>query len=418
MTDAGRTGAERRPLAEWLERIGTEHPRDVLAGLERVARVAHCAGVAPPAPRNVIVAGTNGKGSTCVFLEQLLLAAGDSVGTTLSPHLARFNERVRVDGREATDAALVEAFEAVERARGDTPLSYFEFAILAALRLFRTRRVDTAVLEVGLGGRLDATNVVDADVAVIVSVGLDHQEYLGDTREAIAAEKAGVLRADRPVVYGEPDVPEAVQAHARALGAPLFAYGRDYHDAVDARGWTVRLADGRTVHTETPPRVPACNAATAVQAWALLDPGFDPDAVEGACLRASVPGRLEHVRAEGRRWVLDTAHNPQAARFLAAHLPSRIGCAVLGMLGDKDAPGVVGPLLPRVAHWIVTDNRVPRGLCAADLRGRLEGMVTPRVISDPDAALTAARSTTGANDAILVCGSFDLVARARARLNC
>ncbi|MDE0350548.1 MAG: bifunctional folylpolyglutamate synthase/dihydrofolate synthase [Gammaproteobacteria bacterium] len=410
--------AERSPLAEWLERIGTEHPRDVLAGLERVARVARCAGVTPPAPRNVIVAGTNGKGSTCVFLEQLLLAAGDSVGTTLSPHLARFNERVRVDGGEATDEALVAAFEAVERARGDTPLSYFEFAILAALRLFRTRRVHTAVLEVGLGGRLDATNVVDADVAVIVSVGLDHQEYLGDTREAIAAEKAGVLRAGRPVVYGEPDVPRAVQARAQALGAPLFAYGHDYDETVDAHGWTVRLADGRSVRTDTPPRIPACNAATAVQAWALLDPGFDPTAVESACLRAAVPGRLEHVRAEGRRWLLDTAHNPHAARFLARHLPSRVACGVLGMLEDKDAPGVVGPLLPRVARWIVTDNRLPRGLPATALRRRLEGVVTPRAIPDPDAALEAARSTTGANDVILVCGSFDLVTRARARLNC
>lgn len=406
------------PLADWLERIGTEHPRDVLAGLERVAGVARRAGVTPPAPRNVIVAGTNGKGSTCVFLEQLLLAAGDSVGTTLSPHLARFNERVRVDGREAADENIVGAFEAIERARGDTALSYFEFAILAALRIFRTRPVDTAVLEVGLGGRLDATNVVDADIAVIVSVDLDHQEYLGNTREAIAAEKAGVLRPGRPVVYGEPDVPEAVHARARALGAPLFVYGRDYDDTVDASGWTVRLAGGRTVHSATTPRVPSCNAATALQAWALLDSEFDAAAVAAACRGAVVPGRLERVRAEGRRWMLDTAHNPHAARFLAAHLPARIDCAILGMLDDKDACGVVGPLLPRVARWIVTDNRLPRGLPASALRGRLEGVVTPSVIPDPDAALTAARSTTGPNDVILVCGSFDLVARARARLNC
>ena len=410
--------AEPGPLAEWLERIGTEHPRDVLQGLERVARVARRAGVTRPAPRNVIVAGTNGKGSTCVFLEHLLLAAGDSVGTTLSPHLARFNERVRVDGREATDAALVAAFEAIERARGHTALSYFEFAILAALHVFRSRRTDTAVLEVGLGGRLDATNVVDADVAVIVSVGLDHQEYLGDTREAIAAEKAGVLRAGRPVVYGEPDVPEAVRSRARALGAPLFAYGRDYDDTVDARGWTVRLAGGRTVQVDTRPRVPSCNAATALQAWALMNPEFDAAAVAAACRGAVVPGRLETVRAEGRRWVLDTAHNPHAARFLAGHLPARVACAVLGMLEDKDAPGVVGPLLARVGQWIVTDNRLPRGLPADDLRRRLESVVTPRVIPDPDAALEAARSITGPNDVILLCGSFDLVARARARLNC
>ena len=405
-------------LAAWLERIGVEHPRGLLDGLERVARVAGRAGVNPPAPRSVIVAGTNGKGSTSVFLEQLLLAGGDTVGTTLSPHLARFNERVRIDGAEATDRELASAFESIERARGDTALNYFEYAILAALRTFRTRGVDTAVLEVGLGGRLDATNVVDADVAVIVSVGLDHQEYLGDTREAIAAEKAGVLRTGRPIVYGERDVPDAVRSRARALGAPLFAYGRDYAETVDAQGWTVRLAGGRTVRTATPPKIPACNAATAVQALALLDPDFDAAAVEAACRRAAVPGRLETVRADGRRWLLDTAHNAHAASFVAPRLPDRIGCAVLAMLEDKDPSGVVAPLLPRVAQWIVTDNRLPRGLSAEALTTRLEGILSPTVVAEPEAALDAARSTTRANDVILVYGSFDLVAYARARLIC
>ena len=405
-------------LAAWLERIGVEHPRGVLDGLERVARVAGRAGVNPPAPRSVIVAGTNGKGSTSVFLEQLLLAGGDTVGTTLSPHLARFNERVRIDGAEAADRELTAAFESIERARGDTALNYFEYAILAALRIFRTRGVDTAVLEVGLGGRLDATNVVDADVAVIVSVGLDHQQYLGDTREAIAREKAGVLRAGRPVVYGERDVPDAVRARARALGAPLFVYGRDYAETVDARGWSVRLAGGRAVRAAAPPRIPTCNAATAVQALALLDPNFDAAAVEAACRRAVVPGRLETVRAAGRRWLLDTAHNAHAASFVAPRLPDRIGCAVLAMLEDKDPPGVVAPLLPRVAQWIVTDNRMPRGLSAERLGARLEGVLSPTVVAGPEAALDAARSTTRANDVILVCGSFDLVACARARLVC
>ena len=404
-------------LADWLARIGVEHPRGVLKGFARVAEVAERAGVNPPAPRNFIVAGTNGKGSTCVFLEQLLLATGRSVGTTLSPHLARFNERVRIDGVDATDAALVAAFEAVERARGDTALSYFEYAILAALHAFRSRGVDTTVLEVGLGGRLDATNVVDADVAVIVTVDLDHQEYLGDTREAIAAEKAGVLRPGRPVVFGEADVPRAVRARADALGAPLFVYGRDYGETLDANGWSVRLADGRTVRAQTAPRVPPANAATALQALALMDRDFDEAAVETACRRAVLPGRLETVQAEGRRWLLDTAHNPHAARFLAERLPPRVACAVLAMLEDKDAPGVVAPLLSRVERWIATDNGLPRGLSGEALRARLDDVADPAVVADPDAALEVARAATAVNDVILVCGSFDLVARARARLH-
>ena len=314
----------------------------MLDGLERVARVAGRAGANPPAPRSVIVAGTNGKGSTSVFLEQLLLAGGDTVGTTLSPHLVRFNERVRIDGAEATDQELASAFESIERARGDSALNYFEYAILARCEPSDPGR-DTAVLEVGLGGRLDATNVVDADVAVIVSVGLDHQQYLGDTREAIAAEKAGVLRTGRPIVYGERDVPDAVRSRAGALGAPLFVYGRDYAETVDARGWTVRLAGGRTVRTASPPQVPTCNAATAVQTLALLDPDFDAAAVEAACRRAAVPGRLETVHAAGRHCCSIRRQRPRGG--LRAHPCGPHRCAVLRMLGTRPARRR-GPLLP------------------------------------------------------------------------
>ena len=405
-------------LADWLARIGVEHPRGVLGGFDGVAEVAERAGVNPPAPRNFIVAGTNGKGSTCVFLEQLLLAMGCSVGTTLSPHLARFNERVRIDGVEAADQTLVAAFEAVERARGDTVLTYFEYAILAALHTFRAGGVDATVLEVGLGGRLDATNVVDADVAVIVTVDLDHQEFLGDTREAIAAEKAGVMRPGRPVVFGEADVPRAVRDRARALGAPLFAYGTDYDATLGGDGWTVHLADGRSASAAARPRVPSSNAATAVQALALAEPDLDLAIVDTACRRAALPGRFETVVSDGRRWLLDTAHNPHAARFLASRLPGPVACAVLSMLEDKDPAGVVTPLLPCVGRWIVTDNGLPRGLSGEVLGTRLEGVVPAVVVADPDAALDAARATTGTNDVILVCGSFDLVARARARLHC
>ena len=308
-------------LADWLKRLGVEHPKGVLDGLDRVAEVAARANVNPPAPRNFIVAGTNGKGTTCLFLERLLLAAGHTTGTTLSPHLTRFNERIRVNGSEADDATIVAAFEAVERARNATRLNYFEYAVLAALATFRAAPMDAAVLEVGLGGRLDATNVVDAEVAVIVSIGLDHQRYLGDTREAIGAEKAGVMRPGRPVVFGAPNPPASVRRRAAELDAPFFQYGRDFRQSTQDGAWRVELADGRVVSTPTPPRLPAANAATALQAFALLEPDFDDTVVEAACRLAFAPGRLETVHAHERRWLLDVGHNADAAAFLACHLP-------------------------------------------------------------------------------------------------
>lgn len=404
-------------LADWLERLGVEHPKGVLDGLDRVAEVAARANVNPPAPRNVIVAGTNGKGTTCLFLERLLLAAGHATGTTLSPHLTRFNERIRVNGSEAEDATIVAAFEAVERARGATRLNYFEYAVLAALATFRAERVDAAVLEVGLGGRLDATNVVAADVAVIVSIGLDHQRYLGNTREAIGAEKAGVMRPGRPVVFGAPDPPASVQRRAAELEAPFLCYGRDFRQTRRGDSWCVELADGSVVAARTPPRIPAANAATALQAFALIEPDFDDTVVEAACRSAFAPGRLETVHARGRRWLLDVGHNADAAAFLADHMPEPAACAIIGMLEDKDCAAVAAALAPHVRHWVATDNHMARGLPAAALAKRI-GAVAPRVEADLNAALDAAVATTGRNDVILVCGSFDVVARVRARLNC
>ena len=404
-------------LAAWLARIGVEHPRGMLDGLERVADVAARASVNPPAPRNCIVAGTNGKGSTCLFLEQLLLASGHSVGTTLSPHLHRFNERIRLDGREADDAAIAAAFAAIERARGNTPLNYFEYAVLAAMQAFRWRGVDAAVLEVGLGGRLDATNVVDADVAVIVSIGLDHQAYLGDTCEAIGAEKAGVMRERRPVVLGAPEMPRSVRARAERLLAPAIQYGQDFSQRTVAGGWRAELADGRVVRTDLAPRIPAVNAATALQAFALIQPQFDDGVVATACRNAFAPGRAEALRRRGRRWLLDVGHNAHAAAFLAARLEAPVQCAIVGMLEDKDHAAVAAALAPRVRNWIATDNRMRRGLPAAELAARM-AEVAPRAIPCLGDAMAAALATTQDNDVILAVGSFDLVARVRAQLLC
>ena len=401
-------------LAAWLERIGVEHPKTVARGLRPVAGVAARAEVNPPAPVNFVVAGTNGKGSVAVFLEQLLLASGRSVGTTLSPHLVRFNERIRVDGEEVEDDEIVGAFEHVESARCGVALTYFEYAILAAFRVFRDRNVDAAVLEVGLGGRLDAVNIVDSDVAVITSIGLDHQDYLGPDLEAIGAEKAGVMRPGRPVIFGARDVPDSVRERAAALKAPLIRSGVDFRVVDDECGWGIELLGGRRIEVEERPRVASDNAAAAVQAFAMIDANFEPAVVGKACRQATIPGRHERVDGLGRRWILDVAHNPAAARFLREHLDKRVACAILGMLEDKDHAGVVAALSDCVDRWVLTDNAASRGLSAGNLgeRLRVQHVRHPRMGD----AIECALSTTEANDVILVLGSFDTVARARQEL--
>ena len=401
-------------LAGWLDRIGVEHPKTVVRGIGHVAEVAERADLNPPAPVNFVVAGTNGKGSTAVFLEQLLRASGRTVGTTLSPHLVRFNERIRVNGEEIEDDEIVAAFEVVESARRGVALTYFEYAILAAFRVFRARDVDTSVLEVGLGGRLDAVNVVDSDVAIITSIGLDHQDYLGSDVEAIGAEKAGVMRPGRPVIFGAGQPPNSVRDRAAQLEAPLVRNGVDYRHSADEYGFRVELFNGRRIRVGERPRVAADNAAAALQAFAMIEPDFAPAALAEACRLATIPGRLERVDACGRRWILDVAHNPHAALFLRENVDARIACAILGMLEDKDQAGVAAALADRVDRWVLTDNAAPRGLSAEELgeRLRVRHARQPRMRD----AMARALSTTKANDVILVFGSFDTVARARQEL--
>ena len=402
-------------LAGWLDRIGVEHPKTVVRGIGHVKQVAARANLNPPAPLNFVVAGTNGKGSTAVFLEQLLRASGRRVGTTLSPHLARFNERIRVDGDEVEDDEIAAAFEVVEKARGGVPLTYFEYAILAALRVFRTREVEATVLEVGLGGRLDAVNIVDADVAIITSIGLDHQDYLGTDLESIGAEKAGIMRLNRPVIFGAREAaPNSVRDRAAELGAPFIMNGVDYRHVADACGWRMELRDGRRVRIRECPRVAADDAAAALQAFAMIEPDFDCGVVALACREASIPGRLERIEACGRRWILDVAHNPHAAWFLRENIEGRVACAIVGMLEDKDHDGVANALAGLVPRWVLTDNTAPRGLRARELAERLPfGHVLKPLMPD---AIAHALSTTEANDVILVFGSFDTVARARQEL--
>jgi len=373
-----------------------------------------------------IVTGTNGKGSTCALLESMLVAAGYRTGLYTSPHLTSYNERVRIDGSPAADEALVAAFNAVEDARGDVPLTYFEHGTLAAFWLFARADLAAAVLEVGLGGRLDAVNVIDADVAIVTSVDLDHMDYLGPTREDIGREKAGIFRAGRPVVCGEPNPPAALLAHARVLGAPLSLIGRDYGFTAGEGQWDYWGPGVRRhglPHPALRGAIQLVNAATAITALDLLHDRLhvSAGALRTGLVSVELAGRFQVL--PGRPTiVLDVAHNPHAARVFAAALgtmgfhPRTI--AVFGMLADKDIGGVVAAMIPRVDRWHVATLPPPRGASAASVRDALAaaGVASEdvRTFDDVASAYRAARGEADEADRIAVFGSFLTVAAALA----
>ena len=405
-------------LATWLTRIGVEHPRGVLRGLDGVRDVARRLGIESPAATNIVVAGTNGKGSTVAFAERLLLAGGNTVGTTTSPHLHVFNERIRVNGENAGDAAIVAAFEAVEAARGDIGLSYFEYAVLAALHVIHAAQVDCAVLEVGLGGRLDAVNAVDADVAVITNIGLDHQEYLGTTREAIGREKAGILRAAKPLVIGEPKPPASVLRLADELAAPVFLAGRDFGYA-DGNLWLETKAGRLTFAYPDHAAIHPANAATALAATHLAGGVLNERVVADAALCAANAGRFEVLQRGSRTWVLDVAHNADGAAFFAEQVRTRFAdrladrhvTAIVASLQDKDVVGIVAALKAVVFEFAFADTLSARGQSAPSMRAAIgDANAFAGTLEDAMAHLSRA---DGGNGVILVCGSFDVVERAR-----
>ena len=358
------------PLQHWLDRISRQHPATIEMGLDRVRAVAGRMGLHAPARRTLVVAGTNGKGSTVAFADAIARAAGLRVGTYTSPHLLRYNERVRIDGAEASDAALVAGFEAVEAARGETTLTYFEYATLCALWLFQREALDLAVLEVGLGGRLDAVNIVDGDAAIITTVDLDHQDWLGGDVEAIGFEKAGIARAWKPLVLGDDDPPASVLRHAYALGAPAWRIASDFFaERIDDATWR-----WREVGFEMTLPVPALdapvqlrNAACAIAALRALDLDIGEHAYARGVANARLDGRLQRFVREGVDILVDVGHNPQAARALSAWLqaqPPRRTLAVYAALADKDVAGVVDALAGQIDDWHIA------GLAAAGPRGQ------------------------------------------------
>ena len=414
-----------RSLADWLAYLEQLHPTAIDMGLDRVRAVAARMAMTRPAPLVVTVTGTNGKGSTCAFIASLLNAQGLKVGSYSSPHLLRYNERVLLSGREASDAELCEAFAVVEAARGEISLTYFEMGTLAAFWLFERAGLDAVVLEVGLGGRLDAVNIVDADLAVITNIGLDHADWLGNSRESVAYEKAGILREGKPALCGDLDPPQPLLDHANSLSAPLLLRGRDFDLAMGARDWHWRGVDaaGAPLELHGLPllTLPMENAALALQAYAMLGLPWDPARLARALLQTRVVGRLDsrQVLWNGRRiaLLLDVGHNPHAAAFLAQRLEQRpvVGTrrAVFGLLADKDLTGVLDALAPSISDWAVAPLPTPRTQSATQLaQALLERGASVSEYATIEQALDAQCARAESVDEILVFGSFYCVAAA------
>ncbi|MHA6494474.1 bifunctional tetrahydrofolate synthase/dihydrofolate synthase [Pseudomonas borbori] len=414
-----------RSLADWLAYLEHLHPTTIEMGLERCRAVAQRLGLGKPAPRVITVTGTNGKGSTCAFLAELLREQGLQVGVYSSPHLLRYNERVQVAGREASDDELCEAFCAVEAARADTSLTYFEMGTLAAFWLFQRAALDVVVLEVGLGGRLDAVNLIDADLALVTSIGLDHAEWLGDTRESVAYEKAGIFRPGLPALCGDLDPPLPLLEQVALLDSPLFLRGRDYDLSIseNAWHWYGLSADGQVLRLDALPLLdlPMENAALAIQAYALLGLPWRQESIVEALRRTRVTGRLDRrqINWHGKQLtlLLDVGHNPHAADFLAQRLASRVipgrRLAVFGLLADKDLAGVLQPLLSEVAEWAVAPLLTSRTRSAAELLVHLQNKrAQASAHVSVLAALEAQCERASADDEILLFGSFYCVAEA------
>ncbi|MFA0810639.1 bifunctional tetrahydrofolate synthase/dihydrofolate synthase [Microbulbifer epialgicus] len=404
-------------LQDWLSRLEQLHPTEIELGLERVSSVAATLGVQKPAPTVITVAGTNGKGSCVATMEALLCAAGHSVGAYSSPHLLRFNERVRVNGVEISDLELVRAFEAVETARGEISLTYFEFSTLAALWLYERAGVEFALLEVGLGGRLDAVNLVDADLAIITSVAIDHEDWLGSDREVIGREKAGVLRPGAPFVCADKNPPQSVLSAAEKQANSSYFIGRDF-SLIESEG-EEKYQFGDLQLTIPPISLPRPSIAAAITAL-VLQGVLSEEGVESALANITLPGRCEQLLWHDRNLLLDVGHNPAAAehlaRWLDANPVSGETHALVAVMADKDLVGLFAPLSNQVSRW--HPALLPGNDRAAGADALLSGLAGAGVeVTKVDArcpnvadGLQQLLATTGPQDRLLVFGSFFTVA--------
>nr|WP_240674269.1 bifunctional tetrahydrofolate synthase/dihydrofolate synthase [Crenobacter cavernae] len=408
-----------KTLDDWLSHLEALHATPIDMGLDRVRRVRDAMGLAPTFPV-ITVGGTNGKGSVCAMLSTMLVRAGYKVGTYTSPHIMRYNERVAIDLEPASDEAIVDSFATIDAARGDTTLTYFEFGTLSAMKAFCDARVDVAILEVGLGGRLDAVNVFEPDVSVVVSVDIDHQSYLGDTREAIGFEKAGIFRANKPAICADPNPPASLVDHARAIGADLKCIGSDFGFTRMDNQWSFWM-DGHHRHSLPFPALRGAyqlsNASAALAALDCLKQRLPvgQGAVKRGLLEVDWPGRFQVL--PGRpQVVLDVGHNPHAVRAMVdslRRLPfAQNRVAVFSMLSDKDVDAVVELARDDFDVWYVGGLDMPRGQTGEAIAARLaeHGIAKVKVFDTVETAWAAALSGAGENDRLTVFGSFHTVA--------
>jgi dihydrofolate synthase/folylpolyglutamate synthase len=414
-------------LPAWLALLESRHAETHIdMGLDRVRAVKERLGLAFSCPV-IMVAGTNGKGSTCAMLESILLHAGYRVGLYIKPHFLDFNERARLNGEMASDEALVKAFEEVETHRGEIDLTYFEFTTLAIMRLLSTSEIDVAILEVGLGGRLDAVNVIDADVSIVTSIDIDHKDYLGDTREEIGFEKAGIFRPSKPAICSDPQPPQTLIDHAADIGADLWLIGHDFNYQGDKQQWAYG-GRGQRRNSLAYPALRGANqllnasaALAALEALRNVLPVGAQEVRTGLAL-VELPGRFQ-VLAGRPTTVLDVAHNPHAAATLAQNLGNmgfhRFTYAVFGIMQDKDIDAVIEHMAPVIDHWCLAALPSPRSADVQELAAKLEARrpagakpdeFSVKTFADPAAAFADATSRAGQDDRIVVFGSFYTVA--------
>ena len=417
-------------LADWLAWQETLHPNAIDLGLDRLQRTLDRLGWQRPACPVITVAGTNGKGSCVALAARILREAGYRVGTFTSPHLLRYNERIAIDGVEVADEALIAAFERIDAARGDDTLTFFEFNAAAALLVFADARPDAVVLEVGMGGRLDAVNVVDADVALVTSIDLDHCDWLGHDRETIGREKAGIFRAGRPAIFGARDMPASIRESAQQVGADLQQLGRDFDWVRSGDRWTWRGRAGEQRDLPAPAlqgEIQYNNAAAVLAALEALEARLSVprSAIERGLQTVTLPGRFQVLHQSSPRsieWILDVAHNPAAAHTLAAQLAARKDggrtIAVCGVLSDKDVEGIVGELRSSFDAWVIVGLQGARALAPEALAARVRnvGAHVEAIAADVVAGCLAAEALAQAGDRIVVFGSFLAVGPALGRL--
>ncbi|MCJ8321976.1 MAG: bifunctional tetrahydrofolate synthase/dihydrofolate synthase [Colwellia sp.] len=412
----------RNNLAQWLNYLESIHATEIDLGLNRITLVAQRLSIDFSFAKVITVAGTNGKGTTCAFLENALLAENKSVAVYSSPHIEQFNERLRINKVDIADQPLIDAFNLIEKARGDTSLTYYEYTTLACFIILTAIRPDFIILEVGLGGRLDATNMMDADIAVITTIDLDHQAFLGDSRELIGFEKAGIMRAHRLAILGDTTPPQSILKHAEAIKAQLKVRGIDFSVKTTNNGWQWSF-DKLTLNNLAKTNIPQDNVATALSVLQLLNFELNSAKVNQLIKITKVPGRTELFKGE-YDVLLDVAHNPQAARYLEKYLIDLIKTnkyqriyAVVGMLADKDVVNTLLPMVELIDEWYIGSLSVPRAATGEFIVQQLkENSSESKIVNCFDnvsQAFKIASKNINKNDLIVVFGSFFTVAEIR-----